>query len=157
MWSVTPKENKNWVCFRKRYRRSFLKQICKDEETQGNDIRVGFRLCTLYYMHRCHGGVVGIMTTTKKLWFEIFGQRKRCFSSPNRPDLLGGPLSLAIGGKTELSSLPSSEQGVRLSAHLYLVPRLGMIGTRSPVPHTPSWRAQWRSNLYMYHHIVLTR
>jgi len=79
---------------------------------------------------------------TKNFWFEFLGQRKRCFSSPNRPGLLGVPLNLAIGGKTELYSRPSGDQGVKLSAHLYLVPRIGMIGAIPQVPHTPSWRAQ---------------
>ena len=61
-WPVTPKENQKLRVLQKELPTRFLKQTFKDEETQGNYIRRGLIPCTLYYKHRYHYSVVGIMT-----------------------------------------------------------------------------------------------
>ena len=86
------------ICLNKRRRKRRLKEMIHEGDSD-----------SAFYM--CTGSTTAWSvkwqptgSTTKKLWFEFFGQRKRCFSSSNLSDLLGGPLSLAIGGKPPTTS-----------------------------------------------------
>jgi hypothetical protein len=62
----------------------------------------------------------------------------RIFCSPRRPDRLWGPPNLLSNGYWGLFF-----PGVKLTAHLQLVPRSSKCGSIRPVPHTPSCRSAW--------------
>jgi hypothetical protein len=62
------------------------------------------------------------------------GRGKRFFSFPKCPDCLWGPLSLLLNGNKGFFTERQSGQGVKLTNHLHLVPRLRMRGTIPELP-----------------------
>jgi len=68
------------------------------------------------------------------------GTEKHYFLSPKRPEWLWGQTSLLSNGGRVLFPRGQSGQGVKLTTHFHLVPRLGMSLAIPPLPNTSSCR-----------------
>jgi len=100
--------------------------------------------------------IILIISTVKMLWAGhprnhnlTAGRGKRFFSFPKCPDCLWGPSSLLFNGNKGFFTERQSGQGVKLTNHLRLVPRLRMTGTIPELPQLSSWQLQGQLYLYL--------
>jgi hypothetical protein len=71
----------------------------------------------------------------------IPSREKRCLCTPQRQERLWDSPILLSSGYRVLFPWRKSGRGLKLTAHLHLVPRSRKCGLIHPLPHTPSWRS----------------
>jgi len=69
-------------------------------------------------------------------------RKKKLFSDTKLPEKLWAPKASYSKVLGTISSGEQSSQGVKLTTHLHLVPRLRMRGAIHPLPPMHSWRAK---------------
>ena len=100
--------------------------------------------------------IILVISTVKMLWagcprnHNLTADRgKKFFSFPKCSDCLWSPSSLLFNGNKVFFTERQSGQGVKLTNHLHLVPRLRMTGDIPELPHMPSWQSQGQLYLYL--------